>query len=116
MDPSDAVDRYLAARFGVGLEQLLLDAACRRTTAALAGAVTLFAARTDRVEHRDGGISETHVGTLAVEGVTYRFRFTTFADPGGTRFVSDVGEFSPLGWQTAFTLKGQRRAGAVRKG
>ena len=52
----------------------------------------------------DGGLCNTCEGTLAVQGVAYRFRCHVFVDRGGARFLSDVSEFAPVEWQARVAM------------
>ena len=100
--PSDAVDAYLSARYLVGLEQMLLDAVGGYATPALAGVVSVESQRVEQRRHPDGGTSEGYEGTLMVQGIIYRFRCWIYVEATGTRFMTDLSEFSPVGWETRF--------------
>jgi hypothetical protein len=99
MDASDAVDAYLRQTYRVGLEDVLAQVTDGSVPAVLAGAVRVAARRVDLFRDEDGGISELFDGTIALEGIEYRFRCSTFIDRAGGRFVSHVGEFAPVEWQ-----------------
>lgn len=99
-DASDVVDAYLTNGWGIGLEQVLAEATMGLISLHIADAVKVASERVGVFAHGDGGATELHQGTLALEGVTYRFRCSIFVDSGGARFVSDIAEFVPLGWET----------------
>jgi hypothetical protein len=103
-DPSDAVDRYLAAVFRTRLEQVLLDIAGGKLNPVLAGAVETTCRRIDQRRHPDGGVTEGFAGTVSVQGVAYDCRFWLFVDGDGTRFLTDLSVFAPVGWQTRLGL------------
>jgi hypothetical protein len=106
-EPSDAVDAYLVARFCTGLEQVLLDATGGYVTPAVAEVVDVASERFDVRRHPDGGVSEGYSGQLTVQGVTYAFRAWVYLDVGRGRFLSDVSEFSPGGWQVGIQSSGR---------
>ena len=103
-EPSDAVDSYLEARFRIGLEQVLLDATGGYVTTPAAAIADVVSGRFDSRRHPDGGISEGYAGTLTIEGVTYEFRCWVYLDIDGGRYLSDLSEFSPTGWQASIRL------------
>jgi hypothetical protein len=113
VDASDAVDTYLVQTYRVGLEEVLAEITAGRLPVFLADAVQYTSKRIDCFVDEDGGVSEMFKGTLAVEGVEYRFRCAVFVDCAGARFVTDVGEFVPLGWSAQLVVPkavGQGRA------
>ena len=99
-DASDVVDAYLTNGWGIGLEQVLAEATMGLISLHIADAVKVQSERVGVFAHGDGGSTELHQGTLTLEGVTYRFRCSIFLDADGDRFVSDIAEFTPLGWET----------------
>ena len=103
-DASDVVDAYLTNGWGIGLEQVLAEATMGLVSLHIADAVRIQADRVGAFTHGDGGTSELHQGSLTLEGVTYRFRCTVFIDADGNRFISDITEFVPVGWQTRLTV------------
>jgi hypothetical protein len=103
-DASDIVDAYLTNGWGIGLEQVLAEATMGLISLHIADAVKVQAERVGAFADADGGSTELHQGTLTLEGVTYRFRCSVFVDSGGDRFVSDIAEFVPLGWETRLTV------------
>ena len=106
-DASDVVDAYLTNGWGIGLEQVLAEATMGLISLHIAEAVKVLAERVGVFAHEDGGSTELHQGTLTLEGVAYRFRCSIFIDPGGQRFVSDIAEFVPLGWQARLRVPGR---------
>src|SRR5919198_3232813 len=99
-DASAAVDRYLAATYGVGLEQVLTDATTGRVPLPVANSVRVgLAERIDwYLDDEDGGVAELFQGVLSVEGVSYRWRCSVFTDRSGARFISHLVEFTPVAW------------------
>jgi len=84
IDPSDAVDAYLAERFKVGLEQVLVDASSGQISAALAGAVEVNCRERNRFRFEDRGTAIHCDGETVVECVGYRFRMWVFQEPDGS--------------------------------
>jgi len=109
--PDDIVDAYLTARFGVGLESVLLDGIEGRITAAVAGIVTVEARQTGRWPYADGGLAEFYAGTLTLQGVAYSFRCDSYSMPGAYvgRILTHVSQFEPIEW-TARTRVGEGAA------
>jgi hypothetical protein len=103
-DPSDAVDAYLAERFKVGLEQVLVDASSGRISASLAGAVEVDCRERNRFRYEDRGTAIHCEGQIVVEGVGYRFRMWVFQEPDGGRFMTDLSEFAPDGWTASIRM------------
>lgn len=103
-DPSDAVDVYLSTRYLVGLEQALIDATGGYLTPALAGVVSVQSQRIEERHHPDGGVSEGYEGTLKVQGVSYQFLAWIYIEATGERFMTDLSEFVPLGWEANIRL------------
>jgi hypothetical protein len=103
-EPSDVVDSYLASRYRTGLEQVLLDATGGYVTPAVAAVVDVAAERFETRRHPDGGVSEGYEGTLTVQGVAYQYRCWVYLDFDGSRCLSDLSEFSPIGWQARIRL------------
>ena len=99
VDPSAAVDAYLVNQFGIGLEQVLLAATVGELPPGLSAVVTISCSLLDRRIHPDGGKTEGYTGTMTVQGVSYEFRCWVYRDVDGERFVSDLSEFVPKGWQ-----------------
>ena len=54
-DPSDTVDSYLAERFKIGLEQVLVDASVGKTAPGLAGTVEVTCRERGCYHYRDRG-------------------------------------------------------------
>jgi hypothetical protein len=96
MDASQAIDAYLAARFGISLERVLADATAGVVSLAIAGAVAVDCDPVGSFAYEDGGASEQYQGTLTVEGVTYRFRCSVFTDAGDARFMESIGELEAV--------------------
>jgi hypothetical protein len=101
---SDVVDEYLAGRFAVGLEQVLLDATRGSLTSVLTGCASVEAGRTRRWPYADGGASERYDGALTLDGVRYQFAVEIFVDEDGARYVTDVPLFDPVSWTTSLRL------------
>jgi hypothetical protein len=108
-DPSDAVDAYLAERFKVGLEQVLLDASAGHASPTLDGTVTVTCRERGRFLYADRGTAFHYDGTLRVEGVTYRYRTWIFQDHDGARIMTDLSEFSREDWAAPIQI-GDARA------
>ena len=91
---SRAVDSYLGSRFATDLEQVLLDAA----SGVVSLAVEVACEPTGSEVFEDDGMVDHYAGRLTLEGVTYRFRCSIFADAGGERYVESLAEFEPVTW------------------
>jgi hypothetical protein len=103
-DPADAVDAYLASRFGSSLERVLVDATGKGIPPAMSGSVAVACDPVGFYGYEDGGASEMYQGILTVEGVAYRFRCSIFADSGGARFVESIGELDALRWTVGLAI------------
>jgi hypothetical protein len=92
-----AVDEFLGADCGGGLEEALCDGCLTgRLNRALADVAAIAATLVGSERERDGGFRGIYEGTLTVRGVAYRFRCQVFVDRGGARFLSDVSEFRAI--------------------
>ena len=102
----DILDAYLSERFGVGLETVLLDIVCRRTTPQVAGVVTSMVTDHSPSPHSDGGLDEMFEGTLSIEGITYQFRCSAYSVPDAFvgRFLTNIDRFEPVEWQASAQL------------
>jgi hypothetical protein len=100
MSAFDAADDFLMANH-VGLEEVLCDGCnTSRVSAAQERVVQIMPRMTRSIREDDGGVSQTHEGTLAIAGVWYRFICHVFVDRGGERFLSNVSEFEAVEWRT----------------
>jgi hypothetical protein len=108
-DPSDAVEAYLAERFKVGLEQVLLDASIGRVTPTLDGTVAVTCRERGRFAYADRGSAFHYEGEITVQGVAYRFRTWIFQDLDGRRIMTDLSEFASEGWSASIRM-GDARA------
>jgi len=104
----DIVDAYLDQRFGVGLEQVLLDATAGRLTAGLAGVVTFEVRHLSRWPYADRGAADFYAGKLVVDGVHYAFRAQTYCEEYGPRFLQAVDEFEVEGWTADIRISNAR--------
>ncbi len=112
-DAADALNAYIASRFGTNLERLLAEAtagARKAGPAGPAGALTVTCDPIGAFAYEDGGASELFQGLLTVEGVIYRFRCSVFTDAGGARFVESIGELEIVRWGVRLVVPA--RAGA----
>lgn len=107
-DASDAVNAYLASRFGLGLEQLLVDATAGRQAPALAESVAVACDPVGTFDYEDGGTNALFQGLLTIEGVVYRFRCAVFTDAGGARFLESVGELEIVRWGVRLVVPAAR--------
>jgi hypothetical protein len=107
-EPSEIVDVYLASRFKIGLEQLVLDASGGRIPPILRDVVEVELQQVDHRRYPDGGSTEGYIGTLTLEGVAYAIRCWVCTDLDGCRFLGDLSEFRPVAWQTTFKVAGRR--------
>lgn len=105
-NPSDVADAYLASRFNTRLEQVLLDLIDDCPLPARAALTGVKAERFDTRRHPDGSVSEGYTGRLTLQGVAYRWRAWIYRDVGGARFLSDLSEFSPVGWRAEIRVAG----------
>jgi hypothetical protein len=103
-DASDAVDEYLTHTYGIGLEQVLAEVTQGLVSLALVDRVRANVELVGSFRHPDGGVTEMHQGILTVQGVDYRLRCSVFTDASGARFVADVGELVPVGWQASMRV------------
>jgi hypothetical protein len=97
-DLATNLDDYLWSRFGVTLERALADACACVTTLALGRRVEIVCDPLRAHVFDDDGMSEEFQGTMAVEGVCYRFRCTVFTDGGGSRFIESIDELEIVQW------------------
>ncbi|HLZ67875.1 MAG TPA: hypothetical protein VKQ29_16745 [Aliidongia sp.] len=103
-DPSDAVDTYLAERFKIGLEQVLLDASAGRLAPGLSGIVDVACNQINHWRYADRGVAFQYEGTMSVEGVAYRFRLWIYEEEDGRRFMTDLSEFAAVDWQARLRM------------
>jgi len=105
MDAFTAVDRLLAGRYQVGLEDVLCEGCLTGRLPAMFADEASIACRCTRMQaDADGGRSFTFEGTFTLMDVRYNFRCHVFADAGGQRFVSDVALFESVEWETRLAL------------
>ena len=104
--PDDIVDAYLAAHYGVGLEQVLLDATYDKQAPSLAGVVTTKAEKVGHRWYADGGLAEYFEGTLTLHGVAYAFKCEAYSVPEAYvhRLLTNVSAFDPVGWTASAQL------------
>lgn len=91
----DVVERFLVEKYGVGLEQVLLDGIGGAVPPQVAGAVQVLARERAHFLYADRGMAFHYEGALTLEGVEYRFRAWVFQDLDGARVLTDIGEFEP---------------------
>jgi hypothetical protein len=116
VDASRAIDAYLVARFGIGLERVLSDATAGVVSLAIAGSVKIACDPVGTFAYEDGGASEQYQGVLTVEGVTYRFRCSVFTDAGDARFVESIGELEAVQWGVRVATSPDAKAGRLPPG
>jgi len=97
--PDDIVDAYLADRFKIGLEQVIVDASRGVMSAALTGTVEITCRINGRFRYEDRGEALHCDGSITVEGVTYRYRTWIFEDLDGARYMTDLSEFAMEDWK-----------------
>jgi hypothetical protein len=105
-NPSDAADAYLTARFNTGLEQALLDITGGYPSTVSAALTDVSFERFDVRHHPDGGVSEGYAGRLTLQDVAYIWRAWTYRNTDGSRFMTDLSEFSPVSWQAGIRIGG----------
>jgi hypothetical protein len=105
-DASLAIDAYLLARFGVGLERVLTDATAGVVSLAIARSVEVACDPVGFFAYEDDGATEQYQGLLTVEGVTYRFRCSVFIDASGARFMENIGELEAVQWGVRLVVPG----------
>ena len=113
-DASDALNAYVASRFGTTLERLLAEATLGVTPAGttggegggLGGSLRITCDPVGAFVYEDGGASELFQGLLTIEGVTYRFRCSVVTDAGGARFVESIGELETVRWGVRLAVPG----------
>lgn len=108
-DAGDALNAYVASRFGTTLERLLADATlgAAPSSGRLGDSLSVTCDPIGAFIYEDGGASELFQGLLTIEGVTYRFRCSVFTDAGGARFVESIGELETVRWGVRLTVPGQ---------
>jgi hypothetical protein len=95
-----AVDDYLQAQFGLGLEDLLCDGCLMGRLDQRLGAGSRLVLREQRIEREDdGGEFGASAGVLILEGMWYRFDCHIFVDAGGQCFLADLGAFEAVEWK-----------------
>jgi hypothetical protein len=105
MDWLAAVDAYLYAVGGLGVEDALCEACVSgRIPERLAGCVAVERELSQRTAEEDGGASEVYRGALTVAGLRYGFECRLFVDSDGSYFVSDIPRFEPVEWQTGIRV------------
>jgi len=103
-DPSAAVDSYLAERFKIGLEQVLVDASVGKMAPGLAGTVEVTCRERGCFHYPDRGRAYHYEGAIIVAGVAYRYRTWIYEEHGGTRYMTDLSEFAPVDWQARLRI------------
>lgn len=103
-DSSDVVDRYLADRFQIGLEQTIVEASKGAVPAILAGAVEVTLTQQGRYDYADRGQAFHYHGTISVEGVTYWYRCWIYQEIDGGRFMTDLSEFAAHDWRVGIRV------------
>lgn len=95
-----AVDTYLQAQFGLGLEDLLCDGCLMGRLDQRLGANARLVLREQRVEREDdGGEFGAYAGVLILDGMWYRFACHIFVDAGGQCFLADLDAFEAVEWK-----------------
>jgi hypothetical protein len=95
-----AVDDYLQAQFGLGLEDLLCDGCLMGRLDQRLGAGSRLVLREHRIEREDdGGEFGAYAGVLILDGLWYRFECHIFVDAGGQCFLADLGAFAAVEWK-----------------
>jgi len=102
---ADSIDAFLAATYGLHLEDLLCEGCLiGRLGPAMAERVKLVPRLVQSTNEDDGGVAQIYEGLMALDGLWHRFRCQIFIDGGGERFLADVIEFQPLGWETRVAI------------
>ena len=104
--PSDAADAYLITRFGCGLELAILDVIDGYPSSVTAALTDVEVERFDTRHHAGGSVSEGYIGHLTLQGVAYSWRAWVYRDIDGSRFLSDLSEFSPISWRAEIRVAG----------
>ncbi|HVA13137.1 MAG TPA: hypothetical protein VNF99_07800 [Stellaceae bacterium] len=95
-----AVDDFLEAQYGLGLEDVLCDGCLIGRLDQRLGATARVVLREQRIEREDdGGEFGTYAGVLILDGMWYRFDCHIFVDAGGQCFLADLGSFEAVEWQ-----------------
>lgn len=103
-DAAGAVDDYLAARFYIGLEDTLLQAARRTLPSQLVGVVRPTLEVSSSTVHLGGGISKVYAGTVEIVGITYETEFEVWTDVDGYGFITDIARFDPVEWRAHLSI------------
>jgi hypothetical protein len=107
--PEDVVNSFLLTNYRTGLEDVLAEATVGRVPIAVADPVQLIAnSCLDIWRDDEGAVGELYEGVLRVAGIDYHYRCAVFTDREGGRFVADISEFRPQGWQTRMVVGGGR--------
>jgi hypothetical protein len=105
MPIAHSIDAFLAATYGLRLEDLLSEGCLMgRLGPAVSGRVKLVPRLVRSTREEDGGTTQIYDGLLALDGLWHRFFCQIFVDGGGERFLADVTEFEPLGWETRVAI------------
>jgi hypothetical protein len=101
----ETVDSYLAASYGLGLEDVLLDGCMVGQQEIRLAEAAKVLPRLLRVEREDdGGEYHTYEGVLILGGVWYRFGCHIFVDAGGGCFVADISDFEAVEWKVRLAV------------
>ena len=102
MDRIETLDNFLRHRFGIGLEQVLLDSASSPTD--VTRALDIACRPLGATLYEDGGISDRYESRFVVDGLSYRCRFAVFTDAGGIRFVEGLDDLRVDRWDVRFVV------------
>jgi hypothetical protein len=105
MSAARNIDAFLAATYGLHLEDLLCEGCLvGRLGPTVAERVKLIPRLVQSTSEDDGGVAQIYEGLMALDGLWHRFRCQIFIDSGGERFLADVTAFEPLGWETRVAI------------
>jgi hypothetical protein len=95
-----AVDDFLQAQHGLGLEDVLCDGCLMSRLDQRLGAASRLVLREQRIEREDdGGEFGAYAGVLILDGLWYRFDCHIFVDAGGQCFLADLRAFEAVEWK-----------------
>jgi hypothetical protein len=105
MDSYGAVESYLRRMCRLSLDETLQAACLTGHLPRQLGAFVSVQAELDRTRsYRNGMTSSAYRGTLAVQGVSYRFVYRVFTEPDGDVLDGDLQELEPIGWEVRIVM------------
>jgi hypothetical protein len=105
LDSYGAVESYVRRMFRLSLDEVLQAACASGRLPQVLGSLVSVNARLDQIRSYSNGImSSEYRGTLAVQGVSYRFVYHVFTKADGDVLDGDLQQLEPLGWQARIVI------------